>query len=198
MRTRDGPDTSSVPSRMAASGRPRATHGWPARGSRAPRPHADESGEREPRGLDARPDVGRPNPAALIERVEAGRERDAGEHAGHRRDHADDQTLGRGRHRDLSPRRAEGPQQRRLARALCRHHRERVVDAERRDEERHRREHEQDRLEEADERAVDVGLLLGRELRAGDRSGPGGQGRLQLAHQLGLARPPARRRPAHR
>ena len=188
MRTRDGPVTSSVPSRIAASGRTRDARmaGTRLAGTATATPTRAASASRA--GSIARPDAGRPNPAALIERVEAGRERDAGEHAGHRRDRADDEALGRGRHRDLSPRRAERPQQRRLARALRGDHRERVVDAERGDQERHRREHEQHRLEEADERAVDVGPLLGGELRAGDRGGPGGQGGLQLPHQL---------RPAH-
>ena len=59
-------------------------------------------------------------------------------------------------------RRADRPQQRRLARALGDDDRERVVDAERRDEQRDAGEHEQERFEEAEEVVVDVLVVLRR------------------------------------
>ena len=135
-------------------------------------------------GSIASPDSGRPKPAALIERVEPGREADADEHTRDRGGRAHDETLRRRRHRDLSPRRTERTQQRRLARALRGHHRECVVDAERCDQECDRGEHEQHRLEEADERAVDVGPLLGGQLRTGDGGRAGRQRGLETPHEL--------------
>ncbi len=92
---------------------------------------------------------------------------DAGGEAGRGGEDADDERLGRHTDDDLAARRAEGAHQRGLTGALGDEDRERVVDAERRDDHGDPGERQQHRAEQAEEGAVDVGLLLGGELRRG-------------------------------
>ena len=96
-----------------------------------------------------------------------------------------DEGLGGDADDHLAPRRADGPQQGGLPGALGDEDRERVVDAERRDDHRDAGEGEQDRPEQAEEVALDVLLLLGRELGAGDRLQAVGQAGRDAALQLG-------------
>ena len=74
---------------------------------------------------------------------------------------ADGQRLGGDGQHDLAARRADRPHQRRLSGALGDEDRERVVDAEGGDDHGDAGEGQQHRLEEAEEVALDVALLLG-------------------------------------
>ena len=82
------------------------------------------------------------------------------------------ERLGGDREHDLAARRPDRPHQRRLAGALGDEDRERVVDAEGGDDDGDAGERQQHRLEEAEEVALDVVLLLGGQLGAGDRLDP--------------------------
>ena len=183
VRFRDGAVASVVPSCIAATGRTRdAAH----RGHEARR-YRDRNSDRGRDGQVGRHQgeagVGHTEADRAHERVEPGREPDAHGHADDRRHGTDDQPLHRRCDHDLPARRPECAQQRRLARALRGDDGERVVDAERGHEERDAGEHEEHRLEEADERALDVVPLLGGELVSGDRGDVGRERRPQARHQ---------------
>ena len=90
-------------------------------------------------------------------------------------------------HDHLAPRGADRPHQGGLPSALSDEDRERVVDAERRDDHRDAGEHEQDRPEHPEEVAVDVLLLLGREVGTGNRLHAVGQAAGDAALELGGA-----------
>ena len=81
----------------------------------------------------------------------------------------------------LATRRAERTQQRRLTRALGDDDRERVVDRERRHQQRDAGEHQQERVEEVEEVGGDVGVVLGGQRAAGDRLDAGGERRAATA-----------------
>ena len=108
----------------------------------------------------------------LHHRLQDGGDADAGNEADCRRQHADDQCLGGNSQYDLAARRSDRPHQRRLTSALGDQDRERVMDAEGGDDDGDAGERQQQRLEEAEEVALDVALLLGRELGAGERFDP--------------------------
>ncbi len=85
-----------------------------------------------------------------------------------RGDDADHDRLSGERPEHLAPIGPDRPQQRRRPLALGGDDRERVVDAERRDEQRHAREHEQEDAQEADEVGVDLVVRLVDEVVAAD------------------------------
>ncbi len=99
--------------------------------------------------------------AGLHDRLEDAGDADAGGEADGRRQHADGQRLGGNGQDDLAARRADGPHQCGLSGALGDEDRERVVDAEGGDDDGDAGERQQQRLEEAEEVALDVALLLG-------------------------------------
>ena len=77
----------------------------------------------------------------------------------HRREESDDECLRGHRSRDLFPGRAAAAEQRQLPRALGDDDRERVVDDEGADEQRDEREHQEERVEEAEPILHVAGLL---------------------------------------
>ena len=140
------------------------------------RPDAGDEGgpDADDRAGDDRPDtdhqvgIGHVQPG-LHGRLEGAGDADAGGEPNRCRNEADGQRLsGNGQH-DLASGRADRPHQRRLSGPLGNEDRERVVDAEGGDDHGDAGEGEQYRLEESEEVALDVTLLLGAELGAGDR-----------------------------
>ena len=109
---------------------------------------------------------------------------DPDDQAEDRRDETDRGGFERDRAEHLGAGRADRAQERRLARALGDDDRERVVDAERRDEQRDEREHQQERLEEAEERLVDVVVVLLGELLARDGFDTARQDLLEVRDEL--------------
>ena len=108
------------------------------------------------------PPVGSAKPKASNTALSALRQCETDEQADGGGDHADDERLGEHRAEHLPAVGADGPQQCRGPQALRDDDRERVVDAERGDEERHAGEHQQERAEEAEEVGIElVGRLVG-------------------------------------
>ena len=119
------------------------------------------------RGLSCSDVDGRSIPAAPSSARSPAGDADPDDHTDHGCEQTDDRGLGDHRHHHLTSRRAERPQQRKLARALRHDDRERVEDDERADEQRDRREHQEHDPEEPEPLLQRLRLLV-RDGRAGD------------------------------
>ena len=122
--------------------------------------------------------------AGLHHRLEEAGDSDAGDEADGRRQHTNGERFGGNREHDLPARCADGAHQGRLAGALGDEDRERVVDAEGGNDDGDTGEGQQQCLEEAEEVTLDVALLLGGELGAGERLDPVGERRRDPRFEL--------------
>ncbi len=143
---------------------------------------ADAEGHDHRAGLDDDAAVGERQPDGVEQREQPLGQAEAREQADDRRDDAERERLEHDRAQHLPPRGSERPQRRELPGPLSDRDRQRIGDHEAADEQRDPREHEQEGVEEGEERGGRVGCLLGL-LGAGADLRPGREDRSDLVHQ---------------
>ena len=148
-------------------GDPRGAHGWGERREHRDQ-DADERSDDERRRADRQTTGRQREPERVEQRLQALGEREAEAEARRRGDDADHDRLSGERPEHLAAVGTDRPEQRRRPLPLGGDDRERVVDAERGDEQGDRREHEQEDAQEADEVGVDLVVRLVDEIVAAD------------------------------